>query len=295
MRPLVIAVSINGEKSKATNPHVPRSHDEIFATAVACYEAGASILHAHNRDVGLTGQAAADDYLAVWRRVRDARPGALWYPTLTRAGGDELSHIMLIDDAIGLEYACVDPGAVAIARLDSDGLPVGRYYANSFDQIRSAFAQLEARRLGAQIAIYEPAYLRIALAYHEAGRLPEESVINFYFGGRYGPLGENGLPFGLPPTPAALEAYLDLLGAADLPWTVSVWGGDLLATELPRLAIERGGHIQIGLESHWDPVSKPSNEAQVEQVVAMAREAGRPVADREATLEAWRSPRPRER
>lgn len=30
-----------------------------------------------------------------------------------------------------------------------------------------------------------------------------------------------GAPFGLPPTPAALEAYLDLLGDAPIPWAVS--------------------------------------------------------------------------
>ena len=289
--PLVVAVSINGEKTKETNPNVPRSHDEIVSTALACYAAGASILHAHNNDVGLTGEAAAEDYLAAWCRVRAARPGALWYPTLTRAGGDELEHVKLIDDAIGLEFACVDPGAVAVARLDSDGLPSGRYYANSFEQIRAAFAQLEERRLGAQIAIYEPAYLRITLAYHHAGRLPPGSVINFYFGGPYGLLGQNSLSFGLPPTRASLDAYLDLLGDCGLPWTVSVWGGDLLATELPALAIARGGHVQIGLESHWDPVKKPRNEDQVAEVARLAEAAGRPLADRAATLAAWRSPR----
>jgi len=288
--PLVIAVSINGETRKDTNPHVPRSHDEIVATALACYDAGASILHAHNSDIGLTGKESADDYLAAWRRVCAVRPGALWYPTLTRSGGDELEHVKLIDDAIGLEFGCVDPGAVPVGRFDEEGLPVGRIYMNSLEQIRSAFAQLEERDLGAQIAIYEPHYLRIVLAYHKAGRLPRGSVVNFYFGGPYGLGGNGALAFGLPPTRSALDAYLDLLGDADLPWTVSVWGGDVLATELPRLAIERGGHVQIGLESHFDPVSKPTNEEQVAEVVALARAAGRPIADREATLALWRRP-----
>lgn len=286
--PLVIAVSINGEKKKTDNPNVPRSHDEIVATALGCYDAGASILHAHNSSTELTGRAAADDYLAAWRRVSEQRPGALWYPTLTRSGGDELEHVKLIDDAIGLEFACVDPGTVGVATLDAEGLPVGRFYSNGFDSIRSAFAQLAERALVPQIAIYEPAYLRTTLAYHRAGKLPHGAVVNFYFGGPYGLLGPGSLSFGLPPTPAALQAYLDLLGDADLPWTVSVWGGDLLDTELPALAIELGGHVQIGLESHFDPVHKPSNEEQVRQVVALAKAAGRPVANREQTLAAWR-------
>jgi 3-keto-5-aminohexanoate cleavage enzyme len=261
------------------------------ATALACYDAGASILHAHNSDTSMTGAQAAEDYLIAWRQVRALRPGALWYPTLTRSGGQELEHVRLIDEAIGLEFACVDPGAVAVAKLDADGLPAGRYYVNSFDQIRSAFRQLEERRLGAQIAIYEPGYLRTVLAYHAAGRLPAGTVINFYFGGPYGLTGEGSLPFGLPPTRASLDAYLGLLDDVDLPWTVSVWGGDLLRTELPRLAIERGGHVQIGLESHFDPIHKPTNEAQVREVVQLADAAGRPIADRNATLRVWRSPR----
>jgi len=290
-KPLVIAVSINGEKTKQDNPNVPRSHDDIVATALACYDAGASILHAHNSDTGQLGQAAADDYLAAWRRVKAQRPDALWYPTLTRGGGQHLEHVKCIDDEIGLEFACVDPGAVGIARLDQDGLPVGRYYLNDFDQIRSAFAQLTERRLGAQIAIYEPHYLRTTLAYHRAGKLPLGTVINFYFGGPHGVLGPGSLSFGLPPTRASLDAYLDLLGDVDLPWTVSVWGGDIFATELPELAIARGGHLQIGLESHYDLDHKPTNEEQVRRAVALGAAAGRPAATSRQTLEVWRAPR----
>jgi uncharacterized protein (DUF849 family) len=288
---LVIAVSINGERSKDMNPHVPRTPDEIVKTALACYDAGASIVHAHCSSGQLIGADSAVDYLKAWRRIREARPGALWYPTLTRGGPAQLDHVKALDDAIGLEFGCVDPGGVPVARLDAEGLPAGNYYLSPFDQIRSAFAQLAERRLGVQLAIYEPSYLRATLAYHKAGRLPPGAVVNFYFGGSYGPFFPDGMPFGLPPTRAALDAYLDLLGDVDLPWTVSVWGGDIFETELPRLAIERGGHVQVGLESHYHPVRKPSNEEQVAEVVALARAAGRPIADRETTLALWRSPR----
>jgi uncharacterized protein (DUF849 family) len=289
-QPLVIAVSINGERGKDENPNVPRSHDEIVATALACYEAGASILHAHNRDISLKGAEAAEDYLAAWRRVRAARPDALWYPTLTGHGGQELEHIALIDEAIGLHFGIVDCGSVPFARIGEDGEVTGAYYVNDFDQIRAAFAFHRERKLGAQISVFEPGFLRIVLAYRKAGKLPQGTVVNFYFGGGDGAI-QGSMPFGLPPTPAALEAYLDLLGDAGLPWTVSAWGSDLLKTELPRLAIEKGGHIQIGLESHFDPVDKPTNEEQVAHVVELARAMGRPVADRAATLKAWDCPR----
>lgn len=290
-RPLVVAVSMNGERAKSANPNIPIGHDEIVATALSCYHAGASILHCHASTTALSGQAAADDYLASWRRIRAERPGALWYPTLTRDGCQDLDHVAIIDDEIGLEFACCDPGSVGLAQLDAGGLPVGAYYTNSYDQIRSNLAQLAARRLGPQIAIYEPGYLRTIIAYHAAGALPAGAVVNFYFGGRFGLFTSGSTSFGLPPTRNALLAYLDMLEGVDLPWTVSVWGGDIFKTELAEMAIALGGHLQIGLESHYDPDDKPSNEEQIAAALRLARKAGRPIADREATLAAWRSPK----
>lgn len=55
--PLVIEAAINGSTSKDANPHVPRTVDEIVATALACVGAGASIVHNHN---GLEDYAGSD-------------------------------------------------------------------------------------------------------------------------------------------------------------------------------------------------------------------------------------------
>ena len=68
-----------------------------------------------------------------------------------------------------------------------------------------------------------------------------------------------------------------MLDGCPLPWSVAVLGGDLLASELPRLALERGGHLRVGLEDHAGPRT-PSNEELVRTAAALAREAGRPVA-----------------
>lgn len=291
--PLVITASINGDRSKDDNPHVPRTHDEIAQVALACYEAGASIVHAHPPDRSLVGEAAAEDYLKSWRKVRQARPDAIWYPTLTRELGGEIGHILALDDSIGMEFGCVDPGGVPFAKLDDEGLPTGYYYANSLDSIRADFAALRARRLGVHLAIFEPHYIRIVLAFHAAGALPEGAVLNFYFGGPHGVFGSRSMPFGLKPTEASLQAYLDVLGDVDLPWTVSVWGGDLFDSPLPQLAIEKGGHVMVGLEPYFHPDRTPTNVELIERAVAMAKSAGRPVAGSDETLEVFKAPRRR--
>ena len=61
-------------------------------------------------------------------------------------------------------------------------------------------------------------------------------MLRFYFGGREAEA-DGGFTFGLAPTERALDAYLELLGDCPLPWSVTVVGGDLFATDLPELAL----------------------------------------------------------
>ena len=71
----------------------------------------------------------------------------------------------------------------------------------------------------------------------------------------------------VPVSKEKLAAYLDLLEGTDLPWSVSAWGGDLMETPVARQALERGGHLHVGLEEHFHPTHKPTNEELVRQAV----------------------------
>jgi len=83
--------------------------------------------------------------------------------------------------------------------------------------------------------------------------------------------------FGLPPSAPSLEAYLAMLEGCDLPWSVAVLGGDVIASGLARLALERGGHLRVGLEDHAGP-RRPTNEELVREAAALVRATGRRVA-----------------
>ena len=281
---LVLEVAINGGTTKEKNPNAPRSPAEIHADAVACFDAGAAIIHAHNSGYELTGATAAEDYLTAWRRILAERPEMLWYPTLA-AGGDAgmsqmLAHLPLIQDQVPLRLAGFDPGSTNLGMPGPDGTPVGVVYGVSYDDVRTAFELCEERRFGPSLGIYEPGSLRTTLAWHRSGRLPQGTMIKFYFGGPYGLLStEPGVTFGLPPTEAALLAYLEMIEGVDLPWSVSVWGGDLMATPIARMALERGGHLHVGLEEFYAPDRSPTNLELVEEVLVLANEVGRPIAD----------------
>jgi uncharacterized protein (DUF849 family) len=154
-------------------------------------------------------------------------------------------------------------------------VPAGSFvYANPFDTIDRAFALCREHRLGPSLAIYEPGFLRAALAWHRAGLLPRGSMVKLYLSTERGYL---GAPFGLPPTESALGVYLDLLEGSGLPWAVSIVGGDLTRSDLARVVLDRGGHLHLGLEFHHGDRS-PSNPQLVAEAVELCGRAGRPVA-----------------
>ncbi|MDG2113311.1 MAG: 3-keto-5-aminohexanoate cleavage protein [Actinomycetota bacterium] len=279
--PVIIEAAINGIRRQKQNPHVPRSAEEVVADTHASLDAGASIIHAHNRHIRILGQEAVDDYVAAWSSILADRPDTLWYPTGVVSDSTEerlLHHEMLADLGL-LRIAYVDPGSTNTGWIGDDGLPTGPVYLNSYDHIRAAFEQCERRTLAPSIAIYEPGWLSTTLAYHHAGRLPAGAMIKLYFGDEWGLMARSrGVSFGLPPTEHALLAYLDMLDGTDLPWSVSVWGGDLMATPVAAMALERGGHLHVGLEEFHVPDRTPTNVELIEEAVALCAEYGRPVA-----------------
>ncbi|MDT5187712.1 MAG: 3-keto-5-aminohexanoate cleavage enzyme, partial [Mycobacterium sp.] len=75
----------------------------------------------------------------------------------------------------------------------------------------------------------------------------------------------------------ALDAYLEVLGECDIPWAVSVVGGDLCANPLAKLAVERGGHLHLGLEFYrGDRI--PTNIELVTEAANLCRQLGRAIA-----------------
>jgi uncharacterized protein (DUF849 family) len=286
--PLIIEAAINGATMPATQPHVPRAVPEIVADALACLEAGAAIVHHHNDDGLLVGRHATEPYREAWTAITRAVPAALLYPTMGGGGAhttirERYAHVEELADEGLLRLALVDPGSVSLGPLDADGLPmaIDLVYQNTFADARYMFDVCAARNLAAHVSIFEPGFLRVALAYHAQGRLPP-AKIQLYFGG-------DALPFGLPPTAASLDAYLAMLAGTDLPWMVGVIGGDVTET-LAALAVERGGHVRVGLEDYVG-ARQPRNAELVRTIVALAVRHGRRVATPAEAADILRLPR----
>jgi uncharacterized protein (DUF849 family) len=274
--PLIIEAAINGATTKAQNPSVPRTTDEIVECACACIEAGAAIVHHHTDDSIFAARHATQPYREAWTRIHAKHPAAILYPTMGSGGThtnpkERYAHIEELADEGLLQLAIIDPGSVSLGPNDADGLPmpIDFVYQNTFGDVRYMADSCRARGVGAHVSIFEPGFLRVALAYHHAGRFPRALKIQLYFGGP-------ALPFGLPPTAKSLDAYLAMLEGTDLSWMVGVLGGDVCES-LAELAIRRGGHVRVGLEDYFG-ARGPRNEDLVAEVVALAARCGRPIA-----------------
>jgi len=265
--PLLIEAAINGATSKRRNPNVPREPAEVTADIRACLDAGAAIVHNHTDDGVLeqaTGRHDSAPYREAWEPVLAERPDAILYPTMAGGGRnvrieDRYTHFVELEAAGILGMAVADAGTVNLAGRRADGSvsTAAHPYENSPADIAWMFAWCREHDLPVHVSLFEPGFLRLVLGHLEAGTLPAKAKLQIYLSGP-------NMYFGLPATPWGLEAYLTLLGDAPLPWMVGVIGGDVVGSGMAALAIERGGHVRVGLEDFGTtdarrrPASRPT-------------------------------------
>ncbi len=282
MTPLIIEAALNGGTPKARNPNVPKTPGEVVRDALACLDAGAAIIHSHPDKLRLTGEEAARSYMAAWAPILDERPDTILSATIANASDFEgrFGHYRSLSDT-GMRMATFDPGSINLANHGPDGLPgpMSFVYQTTYADIAALVDLLADARLGPSIAVYEPGFLRTTLAYERAGRLPAGAFVKLYLAGPYNFLDgqRSNVTFGLPPTEKALDAYCEMMEGSSLPWAVAVIGGSVEDSGMARLAIERGGHVRVGLEDYRGE-DTPSNADLVARVVAVAKACGRSIA-----------------
>lgn len=279
--PLIIEVALNGQTPKTQNPNVPYADDEIVEQALACMEAGASIVHNHTEEpiFGGSGKFDTQAYARPWRRVLEARPDAILVPTMPAwqegvSLEERYSHIVAMANEGIIAQGLCDPGTFNLSIVGPDGLfaPTDMIYRNNMNDSRYYVETCRELNIGVSVSIFEPGFLKFMMAYQRAGKLPPGTLFKFYFS-------TADTSFGFEPTAKALEAYLEMMDGCDVPWLVSSFGQDCVDCGIAEESIKRGGHVQVGLEPRMNADNTaPTNVELVEKVVALAGRLGRAVA-----------------
>ncbi len=277
MQPLIIEARVNEYSSRRRNPHVPWTPDEIARDALACREAGASIVHFHARHT--TGAPSHDvhHYADAVARIHDACD-ILVHPTLGAFTVDgsahqRVEHVMTMarDPRTRPDFFPMDMGSTNVDLYDaarrrfrtSDSV-----YCNSTATLQHFAACSRQSNLKPVLACWNVGFTRLALAFADSGLLDQPLFVEFV-------LSDGALLAGHPGTEAGLNAHLAFLPAErGVEWSACRIGGDLL--DLTDAIVARGGHVAIGLgDHHYAEHGAPTNAELVARVVETGRRHGR--------------------
>ncbi len=261
MDALIVTCGLTGSRiSKEQTPHIPVTPDEIVASGVEAWRAGAAVLHVHVRDpeTGLGTQDLAV-FTPVVERLRAETDAVLCLTTSGIPGRNLPVAERIAPLELRPELASFDAGSV--------NTPAG-VFLNPPEFLDALAAK--ARETGAKLELecFDAGHVATCLRYLAEGKIAASPHFQFVL----------GAPYGMPATAASL-VYLTALLPADATW--SVIGIGRAQTPMAALAIAMGGHARVGLEDniyYRRGELATSNAQLVERVVRLAGELGREVA-----------------
>ena len=278
MQPFIIEARINEWASRERNPNVPWTVDEIIADALACHEAGAAVIHFHQRDA----QGGADyDYARLTEIIRGIRSrcDALVNPSLgvswnAREASDRLVNVLrLADDGLAPDFVPLDMQSLDMDQIDERGgfATTEQLYVNSVRMLADMAAELRARNIMPQSVINHLPGLRRTLAFVQNGYLPTPLNIQFVTTGP-------AILAGHPATADGIAAFLPFLPkGVDIVWSAITFGVDIVP--LVGSIAQWGGHVALGLgDYHHAERSAPTNRELIHIAAEIAGANGRSIA-----------------
>lgn len=258
MPPLIITVAgVGAELTRAEQPNLPLTAEEIALDAHACEEAGASIYHLHVRDPA--GEPTMD--VETFRVARDAITSTTELIVQFTSGGgvNDGEEARIAPLELGPEMASLTTGTVNFG--DS-------VFLNPLPLVTRFYRRMRELGIVPEFEIFEPGMLATAdrlYADHGDGHHRHYDFVL-------------GVPGAMPAWPDSVD-FLAGHVPAGATWSATGIGGAHLS--VAKRAVEAGGHVRTGFEDvRWFErgVLATSNAQLVERVAAMAAVGGRSVA-----------------
>lgn len=262
MDKVIITAALTGSRTtKAHNPAVPYTPEEIAEDAVACWRAGAAVVHIHVRDPQ-TGAPSMD--LALFREVVERiRARCDLILNLTTSGlyleGSDALERRLAPVTLRPELCSLDIGSVNFQ---------DRVFLNPPQWGETAARRMRDSGVKPEIEIFDVGHVAQALDLIAQGLVAEPPYFQLCMGVRWG----------IPATPENL-LFLRSQLPAGAQW--SVLGVGRAQWPMVALGLLLGGHVRVGFEDNVyleRGVLAASNAQVVEKAVRLARDLGREVA-----------------
>jgi 3-keto-5-aminohexanoate cleavage enzyme len=201
--PIVITVAPTGaEVTRAHNPALPHTPEEIAADTVACAQAGAAIVHLHVREADGTPSGRVELFRETIDRIRVATD----IITMVSTGG---AVWMSIDERVtGLD------AAPDLSGVETGSLNFGdEAFVTTRPQTLEVIRRATERGIGLEIEAFDVGHVTQAVAMLARGELPAPLRANLVF----------NVPGGIDASPEALAAMLRPL-PPDTHWSVTAIG-----------------------------------------------------------------------
>jgi len=254
---IILSVATTGSwPTKAQNPGLPVTPEEIAQAAVESWREGAAVVHVHVRDDAGKMSCDLSRFLRVRELIRDQGCDILInFSTSGGAGrvGEEERFNSL---AAGPELGSLDAGSMNFNE---------RIFLNPPDFLEELARRMLAAHVKPEIEVFDSGMIGNALALEGKGLISSPLWWQFVL----------GVKGGATATARSLLHLVDSLPAGSL-WSVCAVGGRQLSMNM--LAIAMGGHARTGLEDNLyyrrGELAR-SNAQLVARLTRIARECGR--------------------
>ncbi|MDB4065393.1 3-keto-5-aminohexanoate cleavage protein [bacterium] len=260
-KPCILCCAITGSvPTKAANPAVPISISEQIESSHAAVEAGASIIHAHVRNVDETPSSDPNKFAELQEGLKKHCPDVIiQFSTGGRSGAGH------------------ERGGMLSLRPDMASLSVGsnnfptRVYENPPQLVSWLAAEMVKYEIMPEIEAFDLSHILKAIEMEQAGLIHNRLYIQFVM----------GVKNAMPADKTVFDFYVKMMAdrAPNAPWCAAGIGPNQIVVN--EWAIAAGGHTRAGLEDNVRLDRKklaPSNAALIARAADVCAHYERPVA-----------------
>lgn len=263
MDPLILTAAITGaETTRADQPNLPITPEEQAREAIACYEAGACVIHLHVRDDEGNPTQCMERFTAAIQAIREAAPEVIIQISTGGAVGEPFEK-RLAPLALKPEMGTLNAGTL---NFGND------IFINHPDDIVRLSKAFDEYGVVPEVEVYESGMVDYVARLVRRGIITHTPLhVQFVLGV---PGGMNGSPKNVI---YMMEHLKELIPSAT--WAVAGIGRYHIPTSLT--AMVNGGHVRVGFEDnifYHKGVIAESNAQLVARMARIAEEIGRPLA-----------------